>query len=91
MNARDLFALVRDLGAAGIPYEPDLTWPLPVRHQTALTIAIGGLCRRIDEARTYGDFAAACGLRKRCHMALRWIEAIGRRSRWASWFGVRPC
>lgn len=86
MNARDLFALVRDLRAAGIPYEPDLTFPLPVRHQSALFVAIGGLCRRIDEARTYEDFAAACELRKRCHVALRWIEALGARSRWAGRF-----
>ena len=86
MTVSGLFVLARDLRAAGIPYEPDLTLPLPVRHQTALYVAIGGLCRRVDEARTYEDFAAACGLRKRCHVALRWIEALGKRSRWAGWF-----
>ena len=86
MTARDLFTLARDLRAAGIPYEPDLTFPLPVRHQAALYVAIGGLCRRIDEALDYEGFAAACELRKRCHMSLRWIEAIGKRSRWAGRF-----
>ena len=70
MTARGLFALVRDLRAAGIPYEPDLTFPLPVRHQ----------------ALDYEGFAAACELRTRCHMSLRWIEAIGKRSRWAGRF-----
>ena len=90
MTARGLFALVRDLRAAGIPYETEdgseHPLPMPVRHQAALYVAIGGLCRRIDEALDYEGFAAACELRKRCHMSLRWIEAIGKRSRWAGRF-----
>jgi len=84
VSARDLFALARDLRAAGIPYEPDLTWPLPVRHQTALTIALGHLVKR-------GAPFLLRGLYRRTLTALRWIEALGARSRWASWFGGRPC
>lgn len=72
-----LAALVKDLRAAGIPYEPDLTRPLPVRHRTALYIALGHLCDREEE---YGP------LGMRVKVALRWIKAVGRRSRWASWF-----
>lgn len=87
VTARDLFVLVRDLRAAGIPYDLDLSWTLLVRHHIALTVALGRLCIRIDEARTYEHFALACGLRKRCHVALRWIEALGKRSRWA---GLAP-
>lgn len=81
-----LAALVKDLRAAGIPYEPDLTWPPPVRHRTALYIALGRTCIRIDEATSYAEFVAMCSLRKRCHAALYWIKALGRRSRWAGWF-----
>lgn len=77
MTARGLFTLVRDLRAAGIPYEPDLTFPLPVRHQTALTIALGTLVKRAEEWEPLG---------RRTLDALRWIEAVGKRSRWAGWF-----
>lgn len=76
MSACDLFALVRDLRAAGIPYEPDLTWPLPVRHQTALIIALGHLA---DPPLYRGS------LYRRTLAALSWINALGARSRWARW------
>ena len=72
-------ALIKDLRAVGIPYEPDLTWPPPVRHRTALYIALGHLCKRPGSGRTDD-------LRQRTSAALRWIKALGRRSRWASWF-----
>lgn len=79
VNARDLFALAHDLRAAGIPYEPDLTWPLPVRHETALYVALGHLVDR-------GEHWLRTPLYRRTLDALRWIEALGKRSRWAGWF-----
>mgnify|MGYP003559615582 FL=1 len=78
MNARDLFVLVRDLRAAGIPYEPDLTLPLPVRHQTALYVALGHLVKRDEDWLRTPRY-------RRTIAALRWIEAVGKRSRWAKW------
>ena len=78
MTARDLFTLARDLRAAGIPYEPDLSFPLPVRHQTALYIALGHLCERFGGPTDH--------LRRRTSAALSWFKAIGKRSRWAGWF-----
>lgn len=72
-----LAALIKDLRAAGIPYEPDLTWPPPVRHRTALYIALGHLVQRGEERSPLG---------RRVSVALNWIKALGRRSRWASWF-----
>lgn len=81
MTARDLFSLARDLRAVGIPYEPDLSFPLPVRHQSALLVALGYL---VDPPHYRGP------LYHRTRAALRWIEAVGKRSRWASWFGGAP-
>lgn len=81
MTGRDLLVLVRDLRAAGIPYEPDMTWPPPVRHRTALYIALGHL---VDPPLYRGD------LYRRTLSALRWIKALGARSRWAGWFGGAP-
>ncbi len=80
MIARDLFALARDLRMTGIPYEPDLTLPLPVRHQTALIFALGHLVKR-------GAPGLHRGMYRRTLAALAWIEALGARSRWAGWFG----
>lgn len=35
-------SLVRDIRAAGIPYEPEIDrLPFPVRHHVALTLALG--------------------------------------------------
>lgn len=67
-----LAALVKDLRAAGIPYEPDLTWNPPVRHRSALYVALGHLCNRGEE---YGP------LGMRVKDALKWVKALGRRSR----------
>ena len=77
-----LAALVKDLRAAGIPYEPDLTWPPPVRHRTALYIALGHLVKRCERP----GAVHANALRRRVVTALDWIKALGRRSRWAGWF-----
>jgi hypothetical protein len=82
MSARDLFALARDLRAAGVPYEPDLTWPLPVRHRSALYVALGHLCNRYEEHGPLG---------RRVLAALDWIDRVGARSRWASWFTPSAC
>ena len=94
MNARDFAALVKDLRAEGVPFEPEIDrLPFLVRQQAALVIAIGSICIRLDEVRDYREFVALCFLRKRCYPALRWIEAIGARSIWAKrgWFkAVRP-
>lgn len=83
MTARGLFALVRDLRAAGIPYETEdgseHPLPMPVRHQTALYIALGHLVNR-------GEDWLRTPLYRRTLDALRWIEALGKRSRWAGRF-----
>ncbi len=89
MNAADFAALVRDLRAAGIDFEPEIDrLPFLVRQRAALMTAIGQLCQRIDGPRDWRDFMLVCSLRKRCYPALRWIEAIGARSIWAKrgWF-----
>lgn len=84
MTARDLFTLARDLRAAGIPYETDdgseYPLPMPVRHQTALYIAIGHLVERGER------LPWNVGLYRRTMVALRWIQDLGKRSRWAGWF-----
>jgi hypothetical protein len=48
-----------------------------VRHQTALYVALGHLCKREEEYTPLG---------RRTLEALRWIEALGKRSRWSGWF-----
>lgn len=85
-EAVDFRALVRDLRAAGIPYEPDLSFPCPVRHQTALYVAIGHLCERCERP---GQIAAN-RLRRRAIDAVRRVQDIGRRSRFAGWFSPAP-
>ena len=88
MNAADFAALVRDLRAAGIDFEPNIDYPFLVRQQAALEIAIGQLCIRLDAPRDYREFVTLCNLRKRCYPMLRWVEAMGARSIWAKrgWF-----
>ena len=94
MNAQDFSALVKGLRDAGIDFDPEIDrLPFLVRQQTALYVAIGQLCNRIEGPRDWQDFMLVCSLRKRCYPALRWIEAIGARSIWAKrgWFkAVRP-
>jgi len=75
MNA--IHQLVKDLQAADVPYEPDLTFPCPVRHRTCLHIALGTLCERHEER---GQLA------RRVLSALRWLDGVGLRSRFAGWF-----
>jgi len=88
VNAADFAALVRDLRAAGIDFEPEIDrLPFLVRQQAALTIAIGQLCQRVDGPRDWRDFMLVCSLRKRCYPALRWIEAMGKRSIWGTKYG----
>jgi len=77
-----LAALIKDLRAVGIPYEPDLTWPPPVRHEVVLITALGHLVQRCERPAA----VRAHALRRRVIAALDWVRALGRRSRWASWF-----
>ena len=96
MTASDFAAIVRDLRAAGVYYEPaDEIDRLPflVRHQTSLYTTIGRLCDRVDTAPDHRQFVLMLKLRVRAVAALRWIEAIGARSIWAKrgWFkGCAP-
>ena len=88
MNAADFAALVRDLRAAGIDYDPEIDrLPFLVRQQASMFIAIGQLCIRLDTPRDYQEFVTLCNLRKRCYPALRWIEAMGKRSIWGTKYG----
>jgi hypothetical protein len=93
MNAADFSALVRDLRAAGIDFEPEIDrLPFLVRQRAALMIALGQLCIRLDAPRDWAEFVTLCNLRKRCHPALRWIEAMGKRSIWGTKYGwFRGC
>lgn len=89
MTAAGFAALVKDLRAAGIDYEPEIDrLPFLVRQQTELFGAIGQLCQRVERPRTFPEYMAAGRLRRRCLDALRWIEAVGARSIWAKrgWF-----
>lgn len=37
--------------------------------------------------RDWAEFVTLCNLRKRCYPALRWIEAMGKRSIWGTKYG----
>jgi len=76
-SADTLRKLVADLRDEGIPYELDLSYPCPVRHQTALYVVLGHLCNRGDEWTPLG---------RRVLLALRRVQRIGKRSRFAGWF-----
>lgn len=78
-GAAALRALIDDLRAVGIPYEPDLTFPAPVRHQSALLVALGTLCKRGQERTPLG---------RRVLESIGWVEAVSSRLRWAAlgWF-----
>ena len=77
--------LVRDLEAAGVPWELDLSFPCPVRFRSALYVALGHLCERSE--RSIGkEWEAAEALRARVLVTLRAVNAIGKRSRFSSWF-----
>lgn len=92
MNAADFAALVRDLRAAGLRFEPDVSYPFLVRQQAALFVAIGQLCRVIEKPRDFQEYWTAGRLRQRCYPALRWIEAMGKRSIWGTKYGwFRRC
>ena len=87
----NLHALVKDLRAAGIPYDPEDRLPLPVRHRAALYVALGHITKRIEAVYTSAEIPLSQvrvlgSLRRRTSAALDWIRALGRRSRWASWF-----
>lgn len=77
MPAPRFAEMVRELQAAGVPYEPDITWPVAVRQQSALYVALGYLCERREERGA---------LAKEVLWALGWIWAIGARSVYAEWF-----
>lgn len=88
VNAGDFAALVRDLRAAGIDYDPEIDrLPFLVRQRAALMTAIGQLCIRLDAPRDWAEFVTLCNLRKRCYPALRWVEAMGKRSIWGTKYG----
>lgn len=88
MNVADFAALVRDLRAAGIDFEPEIDrLPFLVRQQSSLFNAIGQLCIRLDAPRDWAEFVTLCNLRKRCYPALRWVETIGARSIWGTKYG----
>lgn len=90
-DAMNLHALVKDLRAAGIPYDPEDRLPPPVRHRAALYVALGHLVERVEAVHTSAEIPLSqlrvfWILRRRTSAALDWIRAVGRRSRWASWF-----
>ena len=79
MSVTDLRVLILDLRATHIPYDPDITLPCPVRHQSALYVALGHLCERCSN----GTIER---LKARVSSAIDLVQAIGRRSRFAGWF-----
>ena len=94
--AATLRDLIRDLEAEGIPYRLDdhaMRFPVPVRHQIALTMALGR-CAIIDEEyvssltarENYDRRMRVRALRDRVHRTLRAVEAWGKTTRWAGWF-----
>ncbi len=96
MNLRQL---VDDIRAAGIPYEPEIDrLPFLVREHAALITALGHAVIMDEEAGRdlAGDLRPVIArqrvlraLRLRIMEGLRAIEAMGRRSRFASWFEDR--
>jgi hypothetical protein len=93
MSAAEFAALVKDLRAAGIDFEPEIDrLPFLVRERAALHIALGQLRRMIERPRDFQEYWRAGQLRKRCYPALRWIEAMGKRSIWGTKYGwFRGC
>lgn len=88
--ATTIRGLIVDLRAEGLEYLIDETFPVPVRHRTALTTALGACVLAEEETWTpLGDLRRLRrlrALRKRVHAALHEVEAWGRTTRWASWF-----
>jgi len=86
-------SLIRDIRAAGIPYEPEIDrLPFPVRHQAALHVALGHACIE-GERHWRWPHDTLAPLRRRILAALGWIEALGKRSTCPaqrSWFERRP-
>lgn len=94
--AATLRALVSDLRAEGIPYEPEIDrLPFLVRERAALTTALGHVVTGDDDDRRPAGLTwrerldrrlRLDGLRRRLLTALDDLEAIGLRSVYASWF-----
>lgn len=77
MSVDDIKAIIADLRAAGVPYEPDHSEPMLVRQYLALAAAAKYLALQN---------AKWTPLRCRVEYAMNWIRKKGKMSSDAKWF-----